>query len=113
MMYSMQNVTTLDGLQGCPDLTQLWVCNTGLTSMSGIEHCPSLEKVALYGNQISRLDARALGKLTSLRHLDVHSNRLGSVDGVTAAKRLNKLVVAVRNVLAMMPLCVHTMRLQE
>jgi Leucine-rich repeat (LRR) protein len=92
--HHVQNMTSLDGLAGCTTLVSLWICNTAITQISGLDNCIALTELVLYGNKISAIDD-GVAMLSQLEHLDLHSNKLTTLTGLSKVNQLEILNVAV------------------
>ena len=67
-------LTSLRGLDDCPNLTELDCSVNKLTSLVGLEHCPSLERLNCCSNQLTSL--KEIASCPNLRVLDCSVNRL-------------------------------------
>jgi hypothetical protein len=72
----------------------LWICNTAITQISGLDNCIALTELVLYGNKISAIDD-GVAMLSQLEHLDLHSNKLTTLTGLSKVNQLEILNVAV------------------
>lgn len=87
---SDSGVTSLKGLENCPNLTTLNAQSNQITSLSDLASCTNLTTLILSDNQIA--DASGLENLTSLQSLNLSRNQLTDlpdISGLTALTTLN------------------------
>lgn len=62
----LQAVTDIQGLEGCPNLEQLWLTENEITDIRGLGQCLQLRRLYLYSNHISCIEG-----LDNLNNLEV------------------------------------------
>lgn len=60
----LQALTDIQGLEGCPNLSQLWLTENEISVIQGLDHCLQLRQLYLYSNHISYIEG--LDNLTKL-----------------------------------------------
>ncbi|KAI8846431.1 hypothetical protein BC829DRAFT_398533 [Chytridium lagenaria] len=113
-----QDVSTIAGLEDCPLLEQLWVCETRLSTISNIEKCINLKELYLYSNRIRKIQGlenlvklenygfpimvnieiskiQNLATLVNLKDIQVGNNRIASIgDSLNENLALEELNIA-------------------
>lgn len=84
-------ISTLPDLSGNQNLTNLDICELGLTALEGLDHLVNLESLAAHKNRLSII--ANLHRLTALRQLRLERNQLTSIAGVEELQNLSDLFV--------------------
>lgn len=63
----LQALTDIQGLEGCPNLSRLWLTENEVSVIQGLDHCLQLRELYLYSNHISCIEG--LGNLNNLEVL--------------------------------------------
>ncbi|XP_053357223.1 leucine-rich repeat-containing protein 9 [Clarias gariepinus] len=87
-----QNVSSIQGLDNCPLLRELWVSECRLTEISGLQKCVQLQKLFLYDNKIREI--RELESLTNLRVVWLNNNLISQIKGLSTLEKLTELNLA-------------------
>ncbi|KAF5890679.1 leucine-rich repeat-containing protein 9-like, partial [Clarias magur] len=87
-----QNVSTIQGLENCPLLRELWVSECRLTEISGLQKCVQLHKLFLYDNKIREI--RELESLINLNVLWLNNNLISLIKGLSTLEKLTELNLA-------------------
>ena len=62
----LQAITDIQGLEGCPNLSRLWLTENEISVIQGLNHCLQLRQLYLYSNHISCIEG-----LDNLSNLEV------------------------------------------
>lgn len=81
----------MDGLQHCPRLKKLWLCQNQISTISNLSALPELEELWLQTNQITSL--QGLESCQRLTHLNVSGNLISDFAEV---RRLSSLTMLNR-----------------
>jgi hypothetical protein len=87
-----QELTSIDGLQGCPLLEALFLPDNSIRAISGLDYCTNLRELQLNGNQIERIEG--LQQLPALEVLMLCDNKVSSMDGIEHCRSLKRLWLA-------------------
>ncbi|TPX66556.1 hypothetical protein SpCBS45565_g04405 [Spizellomyces sp. 'palustris'] len=84
-----QDITSLKGLNACPFLERLWVCETFVEVLEGLEGCRELRELFLYTNRIRRIEG--LDACTKLQVLWLCDNDISTLENISGLKHLKQL----------------------
>lgn len=73
-------------------------CHVSLSVSSGLSKVHCLVKLSLDGNQLTALDASALGHLSKLSFLSVENNSIRSLHGIQRARSLLELYLGYNQI---------------
>ncbi|WP_395826350.1 leucine-rich repeat domain-containing protein [Elstera sp.] len=87
--FSNNPLTSLDGLQHCPELQSLDCSSTEITSLDGLQHCPMFQSLACSSTEITNLDG--LQHCPELQNLGCWNTPIISLDGLQHCPELQSL----------------------
>ena len=87
---SNKQLKSLQGVELCPNLTELNISNNLIHDIEAVAALTQLERLDLSHNQINRLIV-GLGTLTELTHLHLEHNAISSMDELRVLANLPKL----------------------
>ncbi len=81
LYFSYQSIGSLDDLRLFPNITELTIAYTPMTSIEAdtFQNNPSLEGIGFYGNNIATIDENAFADLPNLASVDIEGNRLTEI----------------------------------
>ncbi|KAJ3012251.1 UNVERIFIED_CONTAM: Leucine-rich repeat-containing protein 9 [Siphonaria sp. JEL0065] len=84
-----QDIRTMNGLEDCPLLEELWICETRVSAISGLDNCAKLKRLFLYSNKLKRI--QGLDALENLETLWLSDNEITRIEKVRTLKNLKEL----------------------
>ncbi|KAI9334738.1 hypothetical protein BDR26DRAFT_866682 [Obelidium mucronatum] len=84
-----QDIRAMAGLEECPLLEELWICETRVSAISSLENCVRLKKLFLYSNKIKRI--QGLDSLENLETLWLSDNEITRLEKLRSLKNLKEL----------------------
>ena len=91
LIAQSREITNLDGLGYCTNLTKLYLANNQLIDLNGLANAnlPNLTELYLNNNQLTDLNGLANANLPNLTVLNLANNQLTDLHGLTNAKLPN------------------------
>eukprot|EP00054_Salpingoeca_dolichothecata_P021261 m.135715 g.135715 ORF g.135715 m.135715 type:complete len:1359 (-) comp23923_c0_seq3:125-4201(-) len=97
LSLTSQSLSSCEGLESCPHLETVALCETGLNAIPSIgTTAPKLRRLTMYSNNIDSLQPVAQCK--NLEYLNVNNNRIQDLTPLSYLSRLKTLSIAGNNV---------------
>ncbi|EGD75326.1 hypothetical protein PTSG_06976 [Salpingoeca rosetta] len=93
-------LTHIRGIEACPNLTELWICEGNVEDISPLATLTKLEKLYMYSNVIASLVP--LGGCQELAHIDVEHNHISDISVLAQLPKLS-FINAAHNALTQLP----------
>ena len=87
-----QEISVIEGLEGCPLLETLWLMNNKIKAISGLEHCSKIAHLHLNTNLIEKIEG--ISHLTELQDLFLCENRISVLENLLHNTKLKRLWLA-------------------
>ncbi len=87
-----QDITKIEGLSTCTQLTELWICECTVKVIEGLDACDKMTILHLYSNYISQITH--ISHLQYLEVLGLANNNIVNIEGLSRLTRLKNLNLA-------------------
>lgn len=88
------DLKSTNGLEGCPQLEELYLSENSITCIEGLENLVNLRTLVLDFNQIPSISCESIKGMKQLRKLSINRNFLTSLEGVQHLESLKELHVS-------------------